>query len=167
MRNDDGTGLYTTGDLARLTGNTLRTVRYYEELGLLAPAPRRHGAHRLFGEKDLERLRTISDLRAVGLSLEQVAEVLNVHMHEMDGNARLAGAIALMDGQLNDLRERIATLQRVEKDLTVARDIMEKCKVCPDLGHPVHCTQCDNGRVAKASGLAGLLVRSDGEGPQA
>ena len=42
MAKDEQTPLYTTGDLARMTGNTLRTVRYYEELGLLAPVPRRH-----------------------------------------------------------------------------------------------------------------------------
>ena len=64
MSGDGRTTWYTTGDLARLTGNTLRTVRYYEELGLIAPAARRHGEHRMFTAQDMERLRTISDLRA-------------------------------------------------------------------------------------------------------
>lgn len=161
MNQSADAAMYTTGDLARLTGNTLRTVRYYEELGLLTPVPRRHGGHRLFTTDDLERLRTISDLRAVGLSLEQVSEVINVHMHEPDGVARLNGACKLVDEQLAMLRERIDTLQRVEKELTSARQLLENCKACPDLGNPEHCTVCEPGKIARANGLAGLLIRPD------
>jgi len=58
--------LLSTGDMARLTGNTLRTVRFYEEAGILHPERRSTGGHRLFTHAELERLQLISDLRAAG-----------------------------------------------------------------------------------------------------
>jgi DNA-binding transcriptional MerR regulator len=59
----------SSGDLARATGNTVRTVRFYEEQGLLKPAVVSGGGHRRYTQEDLERLRLIVDLREIGLSL--------------------------------------------------------------------------------------------------
>jgi len=133
--------LYTTGDIARLTGNTLRTVRYYEELGLLTPVPRREGGHRQFTALDLDRLRTITDMRAVGLTLEQAAEVLNLRMRGPDRMAQSEKARQLIDEQLVILRERIATLTRVEQQLSHARDVLQQCKDCPTTVG-THCSDC-------------------------
>ncbi len=65
------------GDLAKLTGTTPRTIRYYEELGLLASeTPREPGAHRTYGEEDLERLQELLRLRELlGISLEELGEL--------------------------------------------------------------------------------------------
>jgi DNA-binding transcriptional MerR regulator len=64
------------GDLAKLTGTTPRTIRYYEEIGLLAGEPREPGAHRTYGEGDLERLQELLRLRELlGLSLEELREL--------------------------------------------------------------------------------------------
>jgi DNA-binding transcriptional MerR regulator len=59
----------SSGDLARATGNTVRTVRFYEEQGLLKPAVVSGGGHRRYTQEDLERLRLILDLRELGLSI--------------------------------------------------------------------------------------------------
>ena len=50
---------FRIGDLAKLTSTTPRTIRYYEEIGLLAGEEREPGAHRTYGEEDLERLREL------------------------------------------------------------------------------------------------------------
>ncbi len=63
------TAVFSSGDLARATGNTVRTIRFYEEEGLLMPAVVSGGGHRRYTEDDLERLRLIGDLREIGLSL--------------------------------------------------------------------------------------------------
>lgn len=68
------------GDVADAVGVTARTVRYYEELGLLgethAPGTRAKGSHRLFSRADVDRLREVIRLRdLLGLSLEQVTEL--------------------------------------------------------------------------------------------
>jgi DNA-binding transcriptional MerR regulator len=66
------------GEVAELTGTTPRTIRYYEEIGLLDPAPERaQGKHRCYTEADVERVREIIRLRdLLGLSLDQLSRLL-------------------------------------------------------------------------------------------
>ena len=64
-------------DVAAETGLTSRAIRYYEEVGLLEPAARSVGAYRLYDASDLERLRTIKELRDdAGFSLAQIGQLL-------------------------------------------------------------------------------------------
>ncbi len=65
------------GDMAKLTGTTPRTIRYYEEIGLLpSEHAREPGAHRTYGEDDLERLQELLRLRELlGVSLEELGEL--------------------------------------------------------------------------------------------
>jgi DNA-binding transcriptional MerR regulator len=67
------------GELARVAGTTVRTVRYYEEIGLLPPAGgRESGAHRLFGPDDVERVRELLRLKdLLGVSLEELRELID------------------------------------------------------------------------------------------
>ena len=72
----DGTGVppeewLTTGEMARLGGTTLRTVRFYEAEGLIASCAREDGCHRKFSPSELKKLQIISDLRDAGLSLRR------------------------------------------------------------------------------------------------
>ena len=68
----------SSGDLARATGTTVRTIRFYEEEGLLKPAVVSDGGHRRYTEDELERLRLISDLRELGLSLCEIRSILDL-----------------------------------------------------------------------------------------
>jgi MerR family transcriptional regulator, repressor of the yfmOP operon len=70
-------GALRIGQVAELTGTTPRTIRYYEEIGLLPAAPgRAPGSHRLYLEADVERLREVLRLkRLLGLSLEELGEL--------------------------------------------------------------------------------------------
>ncbi|HEU4979547.1 MAG TPA: MerR family transcriptional regulator [Solirubrobacteraceae bacterium] len=71
-------GTLRIGDVARLVGTTPRTIRYYEEIGLLpAAGERASGQHRVYGEDEVERLREALRLKSLlGLSLEELREVL-------------------------------------------------------------------------------------------
>jgi DNA-binding transcriptional MerR regulator len=66
------------GEVAELTGTTPRTIRYYEEIGLLPPAGERElGKHRAYSQTDVERVQEILRLRnLLGLSLEQLSQLL-------------------------------------------------------------------------------------------
>lgn len=140
---------YTTGDLARLTGTTLRTVRYYESVGLLNPAERSDGGHRLFTEADVARLRTISDLRTVGICLEDVARVLHLGEHAPDHQDHLQRIAQVLDEQLATVRERMAMLTRVEHDLSAARQIVNKCLTCDQPAESRPCGRCETYRLNK------------------
>ncbi|WP_354699144.1 hypothetical protein DSM112329_04852 [Paraconexibacter sp. AEG42_29] len=66
------------GELARLTGTTVRTIRYYEEIGLLpGPDERASGSHRTYSPQDAERLQTVLRLKdLLGVSLEELRELI-------------------------------------------------------------------------------------------
>ena len=64
------------GELSRQTGVAIKTIRYYEEIGLLAPASRGENRYRLYDPKDIERPCFIRSARALGFSLEEIAQIL-------------------------------------------------------------------------------------------
>lgn len=64
--------LYKTGELARLTGVSPRTVRYYDIKGLLSPVEYSHSGYRMYDNSSVERLQRIQMLKYLGFSLEQI-----------------------------------------------------------------------------------------------
>ncbi|MFI8233400.1 MerR family transcriptional regulator [Streptomyces sp. NPDC085900] len=73
---DDGTGLFTIGELARSTGLTVRTIRFWSDEGVLTPVTRSPGGYRLYDAGSAARLELIRTLRELGLGLEDVRKVL-------------------------------------------------------------------------------------------
>jgi DNA-binding transcriptional MerR regulator len=110
----------SSGDLARATGNTVRTIRFYEEEGLLRPAVVSEGGHRRYTQDDLERLRIISDLRELGLGLGEIRSVL-----EIRNGCHTASEFALrfqqvLSGHLEQAQRRLERLRRVRKEMLEA-----------------------------------------------
>jgi DNA-binding transcriptional MerR regulator len=99
-----------------------RTVRYYEELGLLPGVRRRAGARRVYGEDELQRLRFITRLKALGLSLEEVGELNAVYAIAGSTRAMLARLDALLGQRLADLDRRIAELGDLRDEISKYRD---------------------------------------------
>jgi DNA-binding transcriptional MerR regulator len=74
----DGARELRIGDVAKLTATTPRTIRYYEEIGLLPSAEREPGAHRTYEEGDVERLTELLRLKdLLGISLEELKELVS------------------------------------------------------------------------------------------
>ena len=100
------------GTLAKKTGLTIRTLHYYEEVGLLVPAQRTEAGHRLYGADEVARLQNIVLLRQLGFSLEEIRSGLD------QPDFSMAHAIAL---RLARLEEEMALQQRLRRRLeTVA-----------------------------------------------
>ncbi|HEU4428591.1 MAG TPA: MerR family transcriptional regulator [Myxococcota bacterium] len=106
---------------ARLDVST-RTVRYYEELGLLPGVRRKAGARRVYGEDELQRLRFITRLKALGLTLEEIKELNAVHALEGSTRAMLARLDALLGRRLAELDRRIAELGDLRDEISKYRD---------------------------------------------
>lgn len=68
---------YTTGELARLCGVTVRTVQYYDTRGILIPSALTEGGRRLYSEEDVKRMKTICFLRELGLPIDTVGQLLS------------------------------------------------------------------------------------------
>jgi DNA-binding transcriptional MerR regulator len=67
---------WKVGELARLTGLTIRTLRYYDQIGLFSPSEYTESGHRLYNQADLSRLQQILSLKELGLSLEEIRSAL-------------------------------------------------------------------------------------------
>jgi len=74
---DDEKKLLKIGDFAQRAGTNLRTLRYYEEIGILRPASRSKGGFRYYRESDVNRLRLVQTMQDLGLSLERIGELIN------------------------------------------------------------------------------------------
>jgi MerR family transcriptional regulator, repressor of the yfmOP operon len=121
------------GEVAELTGTTPRTIRYYEEIGLLPAAEDRQlGKRRHYDEADVERLREIVRLRdLLGLSLDELRSLveaedaraaLRKELYETDDVVRqteiLHEALEHISGQLKLVRNHKRELERLERELT-------------------------------------------------
>ncbi|MBO4255497.1 MerR family transcriptional regulator [Streptomyces griseorubiginosus] len=108
----DSTGLFTIGELARSTGLTVRTIRYWSDEGVLTPVGRSTGGYRLYDAESAARLELIRTLRELGLGLTDVRRVL-------DGErtvAEVAAAhVAALDAQIRSLRVTRAVLSTVAR----------------------------------------------------
>jgi len=133
--------LLRIGELAELTGTTPRTIRYYEEIGLLPEAgDRAQGKHRCYAPADVERVREIVRLKELlGLSLEQLSRLLEAETaraelrreyHETEDCARrrriMAQALGRIATQLELVRGRRQELELLEAELLDKRREIRK-----------------------------------------
>jgi DNA-binding transcriptional MerR regulator len=125
------------GDVAKLAGTTPRTIRYYEEIGLLPEAPERpSGGHRLYTHAEVERLREIMRLKELlGVSLDELKDLLTaeearaavraeLRRDDVDPPRRrelLEEALGHLDHQLELVRHRAAELAKLEHELCETR----------------------------------------------
>jgi DNA-binding transcriptional MerR regulator len=143
-RRERSDGLLSTGDMARLTGNTLRTVRFYEEAGILRPDRRSAGGHRLFGHRELERLQFITDLRTAGMSLEEIRTLLELKVSAENGQLAASATVQTLEQQLEAIEQRMAVYVRLVSELRKTRAILRGCEHCTNHRcFPDACDECE------------------------
>jgi MerR family transcriptional regulator, thiopeptide resistance regulator len=107
---------FTVGDLAKLTGITVRALHHYDEIGLVRPTARSGAGYRLYDDNDVVRLQQVLLFRELGLSLEDIAGVLDDERHREDvlrehrsvlvtKRARLDAMVAAVDSALGHLEK--------------------------------------------------------------
>ena len=111
----DQTSTFSISDLAGEFAITTRTIRYYESEGLLSPA--RRGSHRVFSQRDRTRLRLILRGKRIGLSLAEIAEIVDMY----DDTPGERGQLELLVGKTAslavDLKERRAAIDKALTDI--------------------------------------------------
>ncbi|SKC58460.1 MerR family transcriptional regulator [Plantibacter cousiniae (nom. nud.)] len=98
------------GELAERTGLSLRTLRHYDQVGLVTASGRTEGGFRLYTQEDYDRLILIRRMKPLGFSLEEMAELLRV-IDAMDASPD-RDTRAILDGFVKDAGERRAKLQQ-------------------------------------------------------
>lgn len=128
------------GEIAERSGVTPRTIRYYEELGLLPRSEREQGKHRVYTEADVERLCELTRLRdLLGLSLDELRSMITAEdvradirrrFHETDSReeqlALLDETLPHIETQLALVRRRLSALQELEAELAERRKRVQR-----------------------------------------
>lgn len=105
------------GEFAEQAGVTPRTIRYYEGLGLLGPNEREGQGFRYYTETELGRLKKIEALKQLGLSLEEIGEVLPLYCDDPTGVRGKLRVLELLQQSLIETDEKIESLQRFRAEL--------------------------------------------------
>ena len=100
-------GYWKIGDLAKLTGLTLRTLRFYDQIGLFSPSEYTESGHRLYSESDLSRLHQILSLKELGLSLDEIKS-------------------ALVGGQISPLEIVNFQIKRIKDQMKLQQKLLEQ-----------------------------------------
>lgn len=125
-----GKGLIKIGDFAKMAGTNLRTLRYYEEIGLLQPASRSSGGFRYYRAEDLDRLRMVSNLQALGLELARIRELMDTRTEGLPRKEILTRVRTALVEQGALIDERIAALQTQRQGLSQALTKLAECEPC-------------------------------------
>jgi MerR family mercuric resistance operon transcriptional regulator len=141
------------GALSERTGCNIETIRYYERIGLMPPATRSEGGHRLYGEAQARRLGFIRRTRQLGFTLDEVRTLLRL----VDGGRYTCAQVKRITvHHLDDVRRKIADLRTIERAL---REMA---------------AQCDGGTVPRCAVIealfdeaSGTAARPPGGNPQA
>lgn len=107
------------GELAKRTGFTTKTIRYYELLGLVDEPARTQSGYRLYTEDDAERLGFIEKAKRLGFSLEEIRDILELHQQQQRPCVHV---LALLDQKLNQVDDVLHGLKVFRKELAGLRD---------------------------------------------
>ncbi len=109
------------GEAAARSGVSAKAIRYYESIGLIAPAPRTDGGYRSYDETDVAFLRFIRRARDLGFSIEDVGRLLALYR---DRSRASADVKAIAERQLAVIERKIAALEAMGATL---RHLIERC----------------------------------------
>lgn len=106
--------MISIGELARQSGVKVPTIRYYEQMGLIAAPARSDGNQRRYSRVEADRLGFIKHVRDLGFSIEVIRELLRLRSHPSEP---CADADRIAEQHLAAVREKIAKLRRMESEL--------------------------------------------------
>jgi MerR family Zn(II)-responsive transcriptional regulator of zntA len=130
------TAMLRIGEMARLTGLSIDTLRYYEKYGLLKASRRSEAGYRLYSSVDLARLRFIISAKDVGFTLKEIHELLALEVTR--DQASCEEVKQLVDTKLAEVDRRIGELMRIQDSL---RGLSDAC--CGGVEPATQCTILD------------------------
>ena len=134
----------STGDLARACETTVRTVRFYEETGLIEPLSRSDGGHRHFDEAQREKLQLIMDFREAGLSIQDIKDLFALKASCATPDEASARMAKTLEGRIGEMQRKIAVLRRLREELASMVSVIRECETCETkAAFPTQCGDCD------------------------
>ena len=106
------------GELAKTLGITTRTIRYYEEIGLMGPSERLGGGTRTYSRDDILRLKFILKLKELGISLKEMQELAeNFDINQQSFGTITPKLLKILDGHIGKVDQKIANLASLRKEI--------------------------------------------------
>lgn len=130
--------LLTIGQLAKRVGVNVETLRYYERLDLLSPSTRKPSGYRVYGPSELRRLHFIKNAQALGFTLQEIADFLNLRIGStvVCGDVKRKTQVKLrqVEKKIADLRSLAHSLRKLIRSCE-AEQITDHCPTLESLEH--------------------------------
>ncbi len=142
-RRFDEDQLLQVGELAKATDKTVRAIHLYESLGLIEPVRRSKGRYRLFAPDAKVRVRWISKLQSLGLSLSDIQAIVEKR-HASESARRAAEELRdVYEEKLQEVRDKIRKYRALETELAASVEFLEACNhACTSELTAASCAQC-------------------------
>ena len=108
---------YTTGEMAKLCGVTVRTVQYYDTRGILIPSELSEGGRRLYSEDDLKRLKVICFLRELDISIDAISQILKEEHPEKVIALLIEQQESVLSDEISEKQEKLEKLRELKNGL--------------------------------------------------
>lgn len=105
------------GELSSRAGVSHRTIHYYERIGLLKPAEREGAGYRYYDDNAFQRLEKIAALKKLGLSLDEIAAVIDLYFEDASGIKGKEKVLAILEAQLAKADAQLTELSTFRRDL--------------------------------------------------
>ena len=110
-------GTYAIGEISRLVDLSQRTIRYYEEIGLLHSVRRIENGKRVYTDHDVRRLKFINRLKVLGLSLAEMVELEKIYRKQRNNREILPKLLQILDERAAQIDERVGQLVALKKEI--------------------------------------------------
>jgi len=127
-------GTYAIGEVSRLVDLSQRTIRYYEEIGLLHSVRRIENGKRIYTDHDVRRLKFINRLKVLGLSLAEMVALEKIYRKQRNNREILPKLLELLDERAAQIDERVAQLVALKKEIREYQQRLRN-KVLQDAHH--------------------------------
>lgn len=104
-------------DLAKSLNITSRTIRLYEQMGLVEQPKRTEGGIRVYDQTDIIRFKFVLKLKALGLSLQEMKELADIYNRERLPEKIMPRLIELLDSHIDNIKKKVAQLRSLETDI--------------------------------------------------
>jgi DNA-binding transcriptional MerR regulator len=110
-------GTYAIGEISRMVDLSQRTIRYYEEIGLLHSVRRIENGKRVYTDNDVRRLKFINRLKVLGLSLAEMVELEKIYRKQRNNREILPKLLHILDERAVQIDERVDQLVALKKEI--------------------------------------------------
>ena len=129
------------GEVADLLATSIRTIRYYEEEGLLTPIRTPRGT-RLYSDSHIARLKVTLRLAKLGFSIEGIRKIVEIREQSKTGDESSLKVEQHLEEVMNTITDQINELKRVSLEINTARNVISGCNGCSNTPSTKGCPDC-------------------------